>query len=83
MDHLETAGNINSAIMSAYELEPCLKVPLPESQLLEVVEKAKDWALMNGAALRSKDHFSKDILQVAPFILLPSSLPRYLTFIHT
>lgn len=48
----------------AFEMKPCLEVPLPEKVLLDVTEKAKDWALMHGAALRSKSTFSKDILQV-------------------
>ncbi|XP_055551684.1 glutathione synthetase-like isoform X2 [Wyeomyia smithii] len=57
-------------------LESCIPLPIDESQLLEVVEKAKDWAIMHGAAMRSKTDFSPDALQFAPFILTPSSFPR-------
>ncbi|KRT82122.1 hypothetical protein AMK59_3369, partial [Oryctes borbonicus] len=38
--------------------------------------KARDWALMHGAAMRSKTNFSKDSLNFAPFVLLPSAFPR-------
>lgn len=57
-------------------LESDLPIEIPEDQLKEVVEKAKDWALMHGAAMRSKTNFSSDSLQFAPFILLPSPFPR-------
>lgn len=46
------------------ELKPCIPLPLDESVLHDVVEKAKDWALMHGAAMRSKAEFSPDALQV-------------------
>lgn len=46
------------------ELKPCIPLPLDESVLNDVVEKAKDWALMHGAAMRSKAEFSPDALQV-------------------
>nr|XP_015836665.1 PREDICTED: glutathione synthetase isoform X3 [Tribolium castaneum] len=51
-------------------------LPLPEAQLVEIVEKSKDWALMHGAAMRSKTNFSEDALQFAPFVLIPSAFPR-------
>lgn len=57
-------------------LQSCIPLPLDEARLLEVVEKAKDWAIMHGAAMRSKTDFSPDGLQFAPFILTPSSFPR-------
>lgn len=50
--------------MSTYELESCLNRTILEKELIDVVEKAKDWALMHGAALRSKTNFSQDVLQV-------------------
>ncbi|CAH1365141.1 unnamed protein product [Tenebrio molitor] len=53
-----------------------IPLPLPEDQLKEVVEKSKDWALMHGAAMRSKTQFSEDSLQFAPFVLIPSAFPR-------
>ncbi|KFB42034.1 AGAP000534-PA-like protein [Anopheles sinensis] len=57
-------------------LKSCIPFPLEEDQLVEVVEKAKDWAIMHGAAMRSKQDFNPDALQFAPFILTPSSFPR-------
>lgn len=52
------------SVIPAYELKPCLEVPLEDSVLKDVIEKSKDWALMHGAALRSKANFSMDALQV-------------------
>lgn len=46
-------------------LSPCIKLPLEENVLLDVVEKAKDWALMHGVAMRSKADFSSDNLLVS------------------
>lgn len=46
------------------ELKPCIPLPLDENVLTDVIEKAKDWALMHGAAMRSKAAFSSDALQV-------------------
>lgn len=57
-------------------IESDLPTEIPADELQEVVEKAKDWALMHGAAMRSKSNFSRDSLQFAPFILLPSPFPR-------
>ncbi|KAF9420490.1 hypothetical protein HW555_003240 [Spodoptera exigua] len=31
---------------------------------------------MHGVAMRDKKHFNKDVIQVAPFVLLPSPFPR-------
>uniref|UniRef100_A0A6P7H7E2 Glutathione synthetase-like n=1 Tax=Diabrotica virgifera virgifera TaxID=50390 RepID=A0A6P7H7E2_DIAVI len=36
----------------------------------------KDWAIINGACMRSKTNFSEDSLNFAPFVLLPSTIPR-------
>lgn len=57
-------------------LPTVLPLPLPENELKEIVEKAKDWAIMHGAAMRSKTNFSEDTVQFAPFVLLPSAFPR-------
>lgn len=45
-------------------LESCIQLPIQDEILVEVIEKAKDYALMHGAAMRSKDNFSSDALQV-------------------
>lgn len=53
-----------------------VSVPLPPNELEELIEKAKDWALMTGTCMRSRTNFNRDFLQFAPFILIPSSFPR-------
>ncbi|XP_062139300.1 glutathione synthetase isoform X4 [Drosophila sulfurigaster albostrigata] len=57
-------------------LRGCIKLPLANDELLEVTSKAKDYAIMHGAAMRSKTAFSPDSLNFAPFVLVPSSFPR-------
>ncbi|XP_075158569.1 glutathione synthetase-like isoform X2 [Haematobia irritans] len=57
-------------------LEECVQLPIQDDVLIEVTEKAKDWAIMHGAAMRSKTNFSPDSLNFAPFLLTPSSFPR-------
>lgn len=57
-------------------IESDLPHVIPKNELEELAEKVKDWALMHGAGMRSKINFSKDSLNVAPFILLPSPFPR-------
>ncbi|XP_026847055.1 glutathione synthetase isoform X1 [Drosophila persimilis] len=57
-------------------LRNCIHLPLPEDELIEVTGKAKDYAIMHGAAMRSKTSFSPDSLNFAPFVLVPSSFPR-------
>lgn len=46
------------------DLKSCISLPIEEKVLVDVVAKAKDWALMHGAAMRSKANFSPDGLQV-------------------
>ncbi|XP_063596485.1 uncharacterized protein LOC134773240 isoform X2 [Penaeus indicus] len=57
-------------------LEGCIPLPLPDEIVTEVVPKAKDYALLHGAGMRFKDTYNPDILQMAPFFLLPSAFPR-------
>ncbi|XP_034481995.1 glutathione synthetase isoform X1 [Drosophila innubila] len=57
-------------------LRSCIKLPLATDELLEVTAKAKDYAIMHGAAMRSKTSFSPDSLNFAPFVLVPSAFPR-------
>ncbi|XP_023162269.2 glutathione synthetase isoform X1 [Drosophila hydei] len=57
-------------------LRGCIKLPLNKEELIEVTAKAKDYAIMHGAAMRSKTSFSPDSLNFAPFVLVPSSFPR-------
>lgn len=53
-----------------------ISLDLPKRELEELIDKARDWALMNGMCLRSKTDFNRDILQFAPFVLFPSPFPR-------
>lgn len=51
-------------------------VPLEVNKLREIVAKAKDWAIMHGISMRSKSNFSEDTVQISPFILFPTGIPR-------
>lgn len=51
-------------------------LPVPGPVLRDIIQKAKDFALMNGAGMRSKQKFNPDALNFAPFVLFPSSFPR-------
>lgn len=53
-----------------------LSLPSSKQEFEELVEKAKDWALMHGMCMRPKQNFNENILQFAPFILMPSPFPR-------
>ncbi|XP_054003180.1 glutathione synthetase-like [Hylaeus anthracinus] len=57
-------------------MDSMLDLPSSEKELEGLIEKAKDWALMHGLCMRSKANFNKNILQFAPFILMPSPFPR-------
>lgn len=46
-------------------MEQSISIPIPEKELLELTEKAKDWAIMHGAGMRSKKNFSPDSLNVS------------------
>lgn len=45
-------------------LDSCINFPIEKDVLLDVVEKAKDWALMHGVGLRSRGTFNPDVMQV-------------------
>ncbi|XP_076231533.1 glutathione synthetase isoform X1 [Calliopsis andreniformis] len=57
-------------------MDSVFDLPSSKEELEELIEKAKDWALMHGMCMRSKTNFDKNILQFAPFILLPSPFPK-------
>lgn len=63
-------------------LDPCIPLPFDEDVLKNVISKAKDWAIMHGAAMRSKDAFSEDSLAVCShfFIYLKISLSKQQQF---
>lgn len=50
------------------DLKPCIPLPLDDNVLEDVVAKAKDWAIMHGAAMRSKTDFNPDTLQVHKYL---------------
>ncbi|XP_028175877.1 glutathione synthetase-like isoform X2 [Ostrinia nubilalis] len=62
--------------MSQARLATCIPLPLDHKVLVNVIEKAKDWALMHGVGMRDKKQFNKDSIQIAPFVLLPSPFPQ-------
>ncbi|CAB3229458.1 unnamed protein product [Arctia plantaginis] len=62
--------------MSQARFTSCIPLPLDQKKLVNVIEKAKDWALMHGVGMRDRKHFNKDVIQIAPFALLPSPFPR-------
>lgn len=51
-------------------------VPISQDVLEDLVQRTKDWALMHGAAIRSRGNFSEDSLDFAPFVLTPTPYPR-------
>lgn len=57
-------------------LNSCIETPLSKDVLDDIIPKAKDYAIMHGAGMRSKTEFSADGLVIAPFALLPSTFPR-------
>lgn len=50
--------------MSQARLSSCIPLPIEHKTLVNVIEKAKDWALMHGVGMRDKKHFNKDVIQV-------------------
>lgn len=62
--------------MEVSQLQPCIQLQLSNEELQDVINKAKDWALMHGIGFRPKKGFNKNQVQILPFTLLPSSFPR-------
>ncbi|XP_043793002.1 glutathione synthetase-like isoform X2 [Apis laboriosa] len=57
-------------------MDSTLCLPSSKKEIEELIEKTKDWALMHGMCMRSKQNFNRNVLQFAPFILMPSPFPR-------
>lgn len=53
-----------SASITVPQLPSSVPFPIPDEQLADVVVKAKDWALMHGAGMRSKTNFNPNVIQV-------------------
>lgn len=60
--------------MSQSRLASCVPMPIEHRTLTNVIEKAKDWALMHGVGMRDKKQFSKDAMQASQFRYFPSEL---------
>ena len=43
-------------------MEPCVPIPLENSKLMDLVDKAKDYCLMHGICMRQKDRDGNGIL---------------------
>lgn len=50
--------------MSPPVLKPSVPIPIDDKILIDVISKAKDFAIMHGSAMRSKSEYSPDSLQV-------------------
>lgn len=46
-------------------LPSCIPLPLQPEELVEIVSKAKDYALMRGICLRQKANYNPDALHVS------------------
>ena len=58
-------------------LESCVPLPIEKKVLDEIVQKAKDYALMHGVGIRSKTAFNSDVLQVSQrFFFISHSHPN-------
>lgn len=53
-----------SSTIPVAQLPSSVPFPIPDEQLADVVVKAKDWALMHGAGMRSKTNFNPNVIQV-------------------
>lgn len=58
------------------KLPSTVPLPIQENDLTDIVSKSKDWALMHGISMRSKTNFTEDGVQISPFILVPTAIPR-------
>eukprot|EP00058_Branchiostoma_floridae_P002025 XP_002587513.1 hypothetical protein BRAFLDRAFT_115857 [Branchiostoma floridae] len=60
-------------------MEPALPLPLAPPLLASAADSAKDWAILHGVAMRTEEQpNSSDTVNFAPFLLLPSPVPRIL-----
>lgn len=64
IDEMENIKPVPEPEFVPKNLDSCIPFPLDEKTLNDIVGKAKDWAIMHGAAMRSRDDFSEDSLQV-------------------
>lgn len=63
--------------MASSPLPSCIAVPVPLSKLNQTVADAKDLAALNGVLMRTRENpHSSDTVSPAPFMLIPSSIPK-------
>ncbi|XP_046653809.1 glutathione synthetase-like isoform X2 [Daphnia pulicaria] len=56
--------------------EPCVSIEFDSCTVDEIATLAKDWALLHGCCLRSRQNFSTESVEFAPFLLIPSVFPK-------
>ncbi|XP_074109210.1 glutathione synthetase [Cotesia typhae] len=54
----------------------CVDVPLEEKKLEEIVDVAKDFALINGISMHSNKCFDRNCVKISKFTLIPTSFPK-------
>lgn len=60
-------------------LPTCVPIPIPTEKLSQTVENAKDLACVSGFLMRTVEKpASSDVIRPAPFMLLPTAIPRIL-----
>ncbi|KAJ8672684.1 hypothetical protein QAD02_003944 [Eretmocerus hayati] len=57
-------------------MQSSLNISLSDFELRELILRAKDWILINGVCMRSRQNFDENISEIAPFCLLPSCFPK-------
>lgn len=62
--------------MDVQRLKSCIELSFSKEEKQVIIDKAKDWALMHGISMRSKECFNENQVQILPFTLLPSSFPK-------
>ncbi|XP_014255931.1 glutathione synthetase-like isoform X2 [Cimex lectularius] len=55
-------------------MKSAIQLPLKDEK--EIIDKAKDWAVMHGVGMRSRQNFDEDSIVFAPFTLLPSLIKK-------
>ncbi|XP_008552792.1 glutathione synthetase [Microplitis demolitor] len=62
--------------MKPSNIKLCVDVPLENKKLEEIVDVAKDFALINGISLHSNACFDRNCVRISKFTLIPTSFPR-------
>ncbi|XP_034942815.1 glutathione synthetase-like [Chelonus insularis] len=62
--------------MAVTQLKNCVELPLNNEDLSEIIDKAKDYALMHGMTMHSNNPFNRNFVRISRFTLLPTSFPE-------